>query len=170
MVSKRPLAFALTGFAAASLLAACGESASDEAVETAAVEEEAGEADPIAQRQELLEGMGDAFKVIREQLEGDGDIEAMTAAAATLDANAKQFIDYFPEGTSMSSGADTEALDTIWEDPEGFAAAHERMLGESAKMVEAVATGDLEQIGAQVMPLGMSCGNCHDTFRYDDEA
>ncbi len=169
MVSRRPMAFALTGIAAATLLASCGDSAGDEAVETAEVEE-AGEPDAIAQRQELLEGMGDAFTVIREQLEGDGDIEAITAAANTINANAALFIDHFPEGTSMSSGADTEALDTIWEDPEGFAAAHQRLLDESAKMVEAVGTGDLEVIGAQVMPLGMSCGNCHDTFRYDDEA
>ncbi len=168
MVSKRPVAFALTGLATVALLAACGETAGDEAVETAAVEE--GEPDAVAQRQELLEGMGDAFTVIREQLEGDGDVEAIAAAAATLNTNAVQFVEFFPEGTSMSAGADTEALDTIWEDPEGFAAAHQRLMDESAKMVEAAASGDLEQIGAQVMPLGMSCGNCHDTYRYDDEA
>jgi len=169
MVSKRFLTTALTGFAAASLLAACGDSASEEEV-VEVTSEETGEPDAISQRQALLEEMGDAFTVIREQLEGDGDIEAMIAAAATINANAAQFIDYFPEGTSMSSGADTEALDTIWEDPEGFAAAHQRLLDESQKMVNAVATGDLGQIGQQVMPLGMSCGNCHDTFRYDDEA
>lgn len=149
-------------------LSACGDSETP-AEEATTEAEEAGEVDVISQRQDLLEGMGDAFRTIRGQLDGEADMAAISAAAETLNANAAQIIDLFPEGTGMDSGADTEALATIWEDPEGFAAAHARLMDASAAMVEAAATGDAAQVEAAVGPLGGSCGNCHDTFRLDDE-
>ena len=149
-------------------LGACGES--EEPAEGTMAEADGGAGgDVISQRQDLLEGMGDAFRTIRGQLEGDADMAVIAASAETLNANAAQIIDLFPEGTGMDSGADTEALATIWEDPEGFATAHARLMDASAAMLDAVATGDPAQVEAAVGPLGGACGNCHDSFRLDDE-
>lgn len=148
-------------------LNACGESA-EPAAEPAA-EEEAATPDDIETRQALLKGMGDAFMAIRGQMEGEPDFAVLTDAANTINTNAGEFINHFPEGTSMESGADTEALAVIWEDPEGFSNAHARLMEATAGLVEAAASGDKDTFGAALGPLGMSCKNCHDTYRKPQE-
>jgi cytochrome c556 len=148
-------------------LGACGEGA--EPAEEAAAEVASIAADPIATRQGLLEGMGDAFMAIRGQMEGDMDFAVLTDAANTINSNAGEFINHFPEGTSMESGADTEALAVIWEDPEGFSAAHAQLLEATAGLVAAAESGDAATFGEVVGPLGMACKNCHDTYRKPQE-
>ncbi len=148
-------------------LAACGESA--EPAEEAATGAESAEADPIATRQGLLEGMGDAFMAIRGQMEGETDWAVVQANSETIAANAAEFINHFPEGTSMDSGADTEALAIIWEDPEGFSAAHDRLLGATVGLVEAAGTEDMATFQEAAGNLGGACKNCHDTYRKPQE-
>lgn len=167
-MKQRLVPAALSAIALSLALAACGET--EETVEEAPVADAAEEPDVISQRQDLLEGMGDSFREIRGQLEdGSPDFAVLTTSAETIRGNAVQIIDLFPEGTSIESGADTEALPTIWEDPEGFAAAHERLVTQSEAMVEATASGDVATVEAAAMELGGACQNCHDTYRLDDD-
>jgi len=126
----------------------------------------------IEQRQDNFEGLGDAFKVIRDQLEADApDMALITASAETIVANAGKITtsDWFPEGSGVDSGADTEALATIWEQPAEFEAAATRLAGASEAMLAAASSGDPAAVGAQVMELGGACKNCHDTFRLDKD-
>ncbi len=108
--------------------------------------------------------------MIRDQLEGDSpDFSLILTSAETIQADAAKIPDFFVEETSVDTGADTEALATIWEQPEDFAAAHQKLVDASGVLVEAAASEDVAAIGEAVKGLGASCKNCHDTFRLDDE-
>lgn len=141
------------------LLAACGG-------ETA--EAPAGDAPPeLELRHENFEGIGDSFKAIRANFEEGAttDLAAVEAAARDINERAGAIKDHFPEGSGRDAGWDTEALATIWEKPEEFAAAQEKLLEESATMMTLAASGDLAATAEQIGALGGSCKNCHDTFR-----
>jgi cytochrome c556 len=152
---------------AALLLAAC----SSEVTDADAVAEPAG--DPPAEielRHDNFEAIGDAFKAIRGQLEsGTPDMAVIQASATDIHDRAGRLDGYFPEGSGRDAGWDTEALPTIWEQPEKFEEAKAKFLAESATMMEVAATGDAAAVGEQVKALGGSCKNCHDTFRLDDD-
>lgn len=146
-------------------LAACGGESAD-------TPEPAGEAPAeIAERQDNFEGIGDNFKVIRAQLEGgEPDFALLEASAADINARLQRIPDLFPEGTSMEAGYDTEALATIWEDPEGFAEATQNAIALSEEFMAATASGDGEAVGAGVMNLGMNgCKACHDKYRVEQD-
>ena len=78
-------------------------------------------------------------------------------------ANGTREFDYlFPAGSNVG---DSEALPVIWEEPEDFAAAIEKVQAASAAFVAAAEGGDAERIGAAFRELGGSCRGCHDKFR-----
>ncbi len=154
---------------AIALLAACGGEAGETGTDTPAA---TGDAPPeIAQRQDNFEAIGDAFKVIREQLEGDApDMAAISTAATDINTRLQNVPNFFPEGSSMEAGYDTEALAVIWEDPEGFAEATQNAVTASEAMMAAAASGDPAAVGEQVGNLGLNgCKACHDKFRVDDD-
>lgn len=153
--------------ASVTLLAACsGEATSEGETGTQSSEEPA----IIDVRQTNFEEIGDAFKAIRGQLEGDSpDFAVFEASATTINANAQKIGDHFPEGTGMDAGFDTEALATIWEKPEDFAAAHQKLIETSEGLLAAAQSGDVATFQAAVGELGQSCKGCHDNFRVDDD-
>ncbi|MEO0461594.1 MAG: cytochrome c [Pseudomonadota bacterium] len=129
----------------------------------------AGEPEVIDARQANFKKLGDSFKAIRTQLEGDSpDMAVIESAALDLNIAALATKDQFPEGTSVADGWDTEALATIWEKPEEFAKAHQMIADRSAEMVKLAQAGDPAAVAAYVKDLGGSCKNCHDNFRLDD--
>lgn len=148
-------------------LAACSGAPGEGAQDTAS----AAETPPvIKERHDNFEAIGDSFKAIRTQLEGDSpDMEAIVTAATDLNVAALKIEGYFPAGTSVDDGYDTEALATIWEKPEEFAAAHKRLVDASAEMITIAQSGDAAAVKAQVGVVGGSCKNCHDTFRLDTD-
>jgi cytochrome c556 len=149
------------------LLAACDSPATEGTGEGASA---AAEPAVIEQRQSNFKGIGDAFKVIRTQLETDApDFAAIEAAAITINENAQKVGGYFPEGTGMDAGYDTEALATIWEKPAEFETATQNFVLASAEMVTLASGGDAAAIGAHVGELGKTCKGCHDEFRVEDD-
>jgi cytochrome c556 len=149
------------------LLAAC----SSEVTDVDSLDQPEGDAPAeIAQRQDTLEGIGDSFKAIRGQLEGDApDFAVIEESATDINRRANELEGLFPEGSGRDAGWDTEALATIWERPDEFAAAHQKLLDESATMITVASTGDAALVGEQVKTLGGACKNCHDDFRLDDD-
>ena len=146
-------------------LAACGGGAEGEGATAAGPEPEV-----IDERQANFKAIGDSFKAIREQLETENpDMAIITSAATDLSTAAGKIEGHFPEGTSVENGYDTEALATIWQKPEEFAAAQQMLIDASAEMVTIAEGGDAAAIGAQVGAVGKSCKNCHDQFRVDDD-
>lgn len=141
--------------------------------ETPADDSEAAASDQptiIDERQANFEAIGDNFKLIRAELETDGpDFAAIGNAAGDINAKAKLISGHFPEGTSIDAGYDTEALPSIWEKPEEFDAAIQKLVTESAAFAAVASSGDKAAVAEQVKALGGSCKNCHDQFRVDDD-
>ncbi|MEE4207032.1 MAG: cytochrome c [Erythrobacter sp.] len=125
----------------------------------------------IDERHENFEGIGDAFKAIRGQLEsGSPDFAVIQSNAEDINQRAGNIEKHFVDETAREAGYDTEALQAIWQQPEEFAAATVKLQETSAALVEAAAGGDAASVGAAVKEMGGSCKNCHDQFRYDDES
>lgn len=149
--------------ALAATLAACSGGAETEAP--------AKEVPPvIKERHDNFEAIGDAFKAVRGELEKDAPDFALIATKATeINTAAGKIEGHFPAGTSVDDGYKTEALATIWEKPEEFKAATQKLLDESAKLATVAGEGNKEAVGAQAMAMGGACKGCHDKFRLDDK-
>jgi cytochrome c556 len=130
-----------------------------------------GEVPPVLkERHDNFEAIGDAFKAVRGELEKDApDFTLIAAKATDINARAAKIETHFPAGTSVDDGYKTEALPTIWQKPEEFKAAAQKLVDESAKLVSVAGGGDKAAAGAQAMAMGGSCKGCHDQFRLDDK-
>jgi cytochrome c556 len=166
-MSRTAFSRLLTAAALAGLIAACsgggggGDTAAAPATDTPPA---------IKQRQDNFEAIGDAFKAVRGELEQDAPDFALIAAKANdINARAQKIEGYFPTGTSTADGFDTEALPAIWDKPDAFKAAAQKLADESAKLASLASGGDKEAIGAQAMAMGAACKGCHDQFRLDEE-
>lgn len=80
--------------------------------------------------------------------------------------SAKELAHLFPAGSNIG---DSEALPVIWEQPEEFAAAIDKVQEAADAFVAAAESGDAERIGGAFRELGGSCRGCHDRFRVADE-
>lgn len=145
------------------LLVACGGAAEQSAP--------AGEAPPeIAERQDNFEGIGDSFKAVRAQLEGDNpDYAAVAAAAGDVNERAQKITGLFPDGSSIEAGYDTEALAAIWEKPDEFERAANNLVEASAGLRTAAQEGNLKAVANAVKIMGATCKGCHDKFRVDED-
>ncbi|MFN3989441.1 MAG: c-type cytochrome [Erythrobacter sp.] len=150
--------------ALAGMLAACsGEAPADSSG--------AAEVPPVLkEREENFKAIGDAFKAVRGELEKDTpDFTLIAAKATDINARAMKIEGHFPAGTSTADGFKTEALPAIWEKPEEFKAAAQKLVDESAKLATLAGEGDKAAVGAQAMAMGGACKGCHDQFRLDDK-
>jgi cytochrome c556 len=57
------------------------------------------------------------------------------------------------------------ALPAIWEKPDEFKKASERLQSEVSKLAQVSKTGDEAAVKAQIGATGKACGGCHETFR-----
>lgn len=151
-------------------LAACGETADAPAPASDEASSEESPGNVIELRQANFEAMGDAFKAIRGQLETDTpDFAVIEESAQSIGARLTANKDQFPEGTGIDSGADTEALEVIWEKPEEFAESADKLISASEALAAAAASQDLGAVQEAVKNLGGSCKACHDVFRLDTD-
>lgn len=162
-LASRPAFHIVIAAALAGVLAACSSEAPTDAT---------AEAEPavLKERQDNFEAIGDAFKAVRGELEKDTpDFTLIAASATDINTRAGKITDHFPAGTSVDDGFDTEALPTIWQKPEEFSAAAQKLVDESGKLATLAGEGDKAAVGTQAMTMGGACKNCHDTFRLDDD-
>ncbi|MEZ5742729.1 MAG: cytochrome c [Sphingomonadaceae bacterium] len=180
MSAYRIVPAAIASLALAASLAACSseapeaeagaetEAAATDAPETALTDEQIKEV--LHERHELYEEMGDDFKAIRVQLEGGSpDMAAIAASAKAMSAKGVQIKDMFPAGTALEDGHKTEALKTIWEQPEKFEEARLALITKADALAAAAESGDGAAVGNAVKELGGSCKGCHDTFRKPED-
>lgn len=147
------------------LLAACSSEAPADAPAAAAAEPAV-----IEERQDNFEAIGDAFKAVRGELEKDApDFTLIAAKASDINTRAAKIEGHFPAGTSVDDGFDTEALAAIWQKPDDFKAAAQKLVDESAKLASLAGEGDKAAVSAQAMTMGGACKGCHDNFRLDDK-
>ena len=123
----------------------------------------------VEERQANYEAISDSFKAIRTQLEGSNpDFAAIGQAADEINTRAKRIPDYFPAGTSVEDGYDTEALPAIWERPREFDQRAQALIDASAELSGVAVTADQAAVTTAVEKLGSTCKACHDRFRMDD--
>ncbi|MDA0687361.1 MAG: cytochrome c [Proteobacteria bacterium] len=72
--------------------------------------------------------------------------------------------------TSDFDNIETTALDSIWDNQDDIAAKAQALIDNANAFADVVAeTGDFAQSMARFRALGGSCGNCHDTYRVDND-
>ncbi|MCB9778961.1 MAG: cytochrome c [Alphaproteobacteria bacterium] len=123
-----------------------------------------------AYRHEVFEGIGAHMKALSMMVKGEAPVRQvdMKSHAIALQAMSTTVPHLFPKGTGPDAVKDTEALATIWTDPEGFAAATKAFQDSSAALVTAAEGGDMKVFSGAFRNVGKSCGGCHDNFRKDD--
>lgn len=124
--------------------------------------------DPIHERHELMEGVGDAAKPIGQMLKGEREFDAAVVMASfeTFDQASAQFGELFPPGSE--TGQDTEAAPAIWEDRAGF----EEALAAWADAVDAAIAANpqtLDETKPVAGEIFNTCKGCHDDYRIEDE-
>lgn len=121
------------------------------------------QADVIAQRRQVMKGVGAATKVAAAMVKGEQPFDLAEAhkilkvyadAAATFPA-------YYPEGTR--TGGDTTAAPKIWEHPGEFKAGFEAWARDVQKASGEVK--DLATFRASFGPVTKACKACHENFR-----
>lgn len=121
------------------------------------------------ERHENFEAIGDAAKVIADQLkEASPNLGKIQAAAATINGFAPKVAGWFPAGSGPADGIKTDALQAIWEKPAEFKAETDKFVAEAAKFHALAQAGNLPAIGEGMKALGGSCKSCHDKFRAEE--
>lgn len=123
--------------------------------------------DALDYRTAIMESLRGHIRAASMSVRGLVDDRGQLVNHAQGLANGVQEFDHiFPEGSNVG---ESEALPLIWEEPEEFAAAIEKVQAASAAFVAAAESGDAERIGGAFRELGGSCRGCHDRFRVADD-
>lgn len=122
--------------------------------------------DPIAERQEIMKGVGDATRTGVQMIRGERpfDLEAARNAFVVYVDASERMPELFPEGTE--TGGDTEAAPSIWEDKARFASLFEEFGANAAAGL--AATTDPTTFQAAFGTATQSCRTCHTDFRLDN--
>lgn len=121
----------------------------------------------IDARKAELKKAGGATKAIGAFLkDGTGTVADVQAAAATINAAAKAFPDWWPAGTAVGV-AKSEAKAEIWTKADDFKAKTVAFQTEAAALVTVAAGGDKAAIGAQFGKTVATCKSCHEAYRAD---
>lgn len=89
--------------------------------------------------------------------------------ATRIAALAPMIPDLFAAMDTRGFDVETEALPVIWENPDDFAAKATALQEAATTFAATAAGGDQAETLGGLRNLGGACGNCHDSFRVDDE-
>ena len=89
--------------------------------------------------------------------------------ATRMAALAPMIPELFAAMDTRSFDVDTEALPAIWENPDDFAAKAAALQEAATAFAATAAGGDQAATLGGLRNLGGTCGNCHDSYRVDDE-
>ena len=129
-------------------------------------------ANVIKYRQALMKANGAHITMIAAVVKGEVSwTDELAGNAHALHEQSKNLLRLFPEGSGKGdTDVKSVALPVIWEQWSKFEQAANTFEAESAKLVEAVESGDQAAIAQQVGALGKNgCGGCHETFREKQE-
>ena len=88
--------------------------------------------------------------------------EFLVKHAQGLENGASELATLFAAGSNVE---DSDALPVIWEEPDEFAAAIDKLIVATQKFTDAAESGDMAAISAAFRDVGGSCRGCHDKFR-----
>ena len=120
--------------------------------------------DEIRYRQSVMNVIGRNFGgVLAAMAKGERPYDQ---AAAVRAATLVELLSTLPAnsfGPGTDKGAPTKADPKIWQEPEKFKAAYQKMVDQVAKLP--AAARDLNTLKAQVGEVGKVCKGCHDDYR-----
>ena len=71
--------------------------------------------------------------------------------------------------TSTFDNIETTALDSIWDNQDDIAAKAQALIDNANAFADTAATGEMGATLGAFRAFGGSCGNCHDTYRVDND-
>lgn len=71
--------------------------------------------------------------------------------------------------TSAFDNLETTALDSIWDNQDDIATKSQVLIDNANAFADAAATGEMAATLGAFRAFGGSCGNCHDTYRVDND-
>ncbi len=120
--------------------------------------------DAIAQRKDLMKGVGGAAKTSGEMIKGEKpyDAKAAETAASTIAKNWLAFVKLFPDDSK--SGGETTAAPKIWETRKDFEDKGATM-AKAAEAAAADASKGADVFKASFGEVTKNCKGCHDAYR-----
>ncbi len=121
----------------------------------------------VKQRQAAMTLIGKYWGPLSAMGQGKAPYNADTVKrnAAYLNVLDKMPWDGFSPETKGASGIKTAALPAIWNEPDKFKQAQERLQNEVSKLVQVSQSGDEAAVKQQIGATGKACGGCHENFR-----
>jgi len=118
----------------------------------------------VKQRQAAMTLIGKYWGPLGGMAQGKVPFDAAVVQrnAGYLDVLDKMPWEGFNENTK---GVKSAALPAIWEKPDEFKKAAERLQSEVSKLAQVSKSGDEAAVKAQIGATGKACGGCHETFR-----
>ncbi len=119
--------------------------------------------DPIAQRRDVMKGVGAATRTGTQMAKGDipFDLAKAKEVLSTYAKAAANFHEYFP--TDSKTGGQTTAAPAIWENQADFRARFDAW-GKDIQAASA-STTDLATFRESFGTVTKACGACHNTYR-----
>jgi cytochrome c556 len=121
--------------------------------------------DAIRYRQSALFIMGQHVGRIAAMANDKMPFDAAQVKESANIVNVVSTLPWVAFGPNTDKGANSKARPEIWQEPDKFKAAQDRLDATLPKMVAAAETGDKARIKQAVGELGAACKNCHDDFR-----
>lgn len=120
-------------------------------------------------RQSVLKLVAHNYRPMAGMARGNAPFDAAVVATNSVRIHhlSEMLADAFVTDT-RGSGVETEALDIIWEDFDGFRSKADALRQAAAELVETGNAGDEAATLDAVRNLGQRCGSCHDVYRLDD--
>jgi cytochrome c556 len=124
-------------------------------------------ADVLKDRQETMEGQGDAMKRIKAYIDDKAGLAEAQQAAADLSRSTQKIPDLFPPGTGAASpDGKFRPKPEVWTQWDKFLAAQKTAVAKADALAAAAKGGDKAAIAAAFGDLGKNgCGGCHTDFR-----
>jgi len=122
------------------------------------------EGDVIAQRKQIMKGVGEAYyRDVGKMIKGQApfDLAKAKASFATIEAAAKKMPGLFPDASK--TGGETKALPKIWEDKATFDKGFVTL--EKSAAAAQTEIKDPATLKTQFGIIGKSCDGCHENFR-----
>jgi cytochrome c556 len=124
--------------------------------------------DAIKYRQSVMFLMSQHVGRIGAMVSGKAPYDAQAAVdnAALVAELSKRPWPAFVAGSDKGA-IPTRAKTEIWVEQQKFKENQEKLMAETAKLLEAAKTNNLDNLKAAFGPTGGACKNCHDTYRKD---
>ena len=124
----------------------------------------------VAQRKALFQTIVYNLRPIGGMAQGAPfDAEVAERNARRIAVMATMIPEMLAVDTSDFDNIDTTALDIIWDNQDDIATKAQALIDNANAFADAAATGDFGQAMGAFRAFGGSCGNCHDTYRVDND-